>query len=103
MGADGATHHGFFDIPLLRTVPNMTVMVPSDENECRLMLNTGYELGTPASVRYPRGKGPGVSPTAKLDETIPIGKARQLRPREESRHLGLWLHGLSLLRSGGYV
>lgn len=88
VGADGATHHGFFDIPLLRTVPNMTVMVPSDENECRLMLNTGYELGTPASVRYPRGKGPGVSPTAKLDETIPIGKARQLRHGKKVAILG---------------
>lgn len=79
VGADGATHHGFFDIAMLRSIPNMTVMAPSDENECRLMLNTGYELGTPAAVRYPRGKGPGVTPTASLDETIPVGKARKLR------------------------
>ena len=79
VGADGATHHGFFDLALLRAVPNMTVMTPSDENECRLMLNTGYELGTPAAVRYPRGKGPGVTPSAGLDETIPVGRARQLR------------------------
>ncbi len=79
VGADGATHHGFFDMALLRSIPNMTVMVPSDENECRLMLNTGYELGTPAAVRYPRGKGPGVSPVAGLDEMLPIGRARQLR------------------------
>lgn len=79
VGADGATHHGFFDIAMLRSIPNMTVMAPSDENECRLMLNTGYELGTPAAVRYPRGKGPGVTPTASLDETILVGKARKLR------------------------
>lgn len=79
VGADGATHHGFFDLALLRAVPNMTVMTPSDENECRLMLNTGYELGTPAAVRYPRGKGPGVTPSAGLDETITVGRARQLR------------------------
>lgn len=88
VGADGATHHGFFDIAFLRSIPNMTVMTPSDENECRLMLNTGYELGTPASVRYPRGKGPGVLPVAELSETIPIGKARQLRHGERVALLG---------------
>lgn len=78
VGADGATHHGFFDISLLRTIPNMTVMTPSDENECRLMLNTAYSMNTPASVRYPRGRGPGVEVTAG-GGTIPVGRSRTLR------------------------
>lgn len=79
VGADGATHHGVYDIALLRCIPNMVVMTPSDENECRLMLNTGYQYEGPASVRYPRGKGPGVRITATTSETIPLGKARRLR------------------------
>lgn len=87
VGADGATHHGFFDISLLRTVPNMTIMTPSDENECRLLLNTAYRLNSPASVRYPRGRGPGVEVTAK-DETVEVGKARVLREGERVAFLG---------------
>ena len=59
VGADGATHNGSFDITYLRCLPNMTVMTPSDENECRQMLYTAFQLGTPAAVRYPRGTGPG--------------------------------------------
>ena len=87
VGADGATHHGFFDISLLRTVPNMTIMTPSDENECRLLLNTAYRLNSPASVRYPRGRGPGVEVTAK-DETVKVGKARVLREGARVAFLG---------------
>lgn len=87
VGADGATHHGFFDISLLRTVPNMTIMTPSDENECRLLLNTAYRLNSPASVRYPRGRGPGVEVTAK-DETVEVGKARVLREGARVAFLG---------------
>ena len=87
VGADGATHHGFFDISLLRTVPNMTIMTPSDENECRLLLNTAYRLNSPASVRYPRGRGPGVEVTAK-DETVEVGKARVLREGARVTFLG---------------
>ncbi len=87
VGADGATHHGFFDIALLRTVPNMTVMTPSDENECRLMLNTAYGLNSPASVRYPRGRGPGVEVTA-TNETVEVGKARTLRKGQRVAFLG---------------
>lgn len=87
VGADGATHHGFFDISLLRTVPNMTIMTPSDENECRLLLNTAYRLNLPASVRYPRGRGPGVEVTAK-DETVEVGKARVLREGARVAFLG---------------
>lgn len=87
VGADGATHHGFFDISLLRTVPNMTIMTPSDENECRLMLNTAYGMDSPASVRYPRGRGPGVPVTATT-ETIPVGRARTLREGRRVAFLG---------------
>ncbi|MFZ1548486.1 MAG: 1-deoxy-D-xylulose-5-phosphate synthase, partial [Candidatus Nitrotoga sp.] len=59
VGADGATHAGSFDLSFLRCIPNMTVMVPSDENECRQLLYTAFQLDTPTAVRYPRGYGPG--------------------------------------------
>jgi len=78
VGADGPTHQGAFDISFLRTVPNMVLMTPSDENECRLMLNTGYQLPQPAVVRYPRGNGGGAAVTAGSD-TLPIGKGRVIR------------------------
>src|SRR6185503_13181697 len=61
VGADGATHNGSFDLTYLRCLPNMTVMVPSDENECRQMLYTAFCMDTPAAVRYPRGSGPGAA------------------------------------------
>ncbi len=60
VGADGPTHHGAFDHSFLRCIPNMTVMAPSDENECRQMLYTAFKLDTPTAVRYPRGAGAGV-------------------------------------------
>jgi 1-deoxy-D-xylulose-5-phosphate synthase len=66
VGADGPTHHGAFDLSYLRAIPNMIVMTPSDENECRRMLYTGVTLNAPVAVRYPRGTGPGVA----LDETM---------------------------------
>lgn len=74
VGADGQTHQGAFDIAFLRCIPDFIIMTPSDENECRLMLHTGYhyQLG-PCSVRYPRGNGTGVALT-ELKE-IPIGKS----------------------------
>ena len=75
---DGPTHSGVFDLSFLRCIPNMIVMAPSDENEARLMLSTGYEFKGPAAIRYPRGKGPGADIQSGLD-TIPIGKARILR------------------------
>lgn len=78
VGADGATHQGFFDLALLRAIPNMIVSAPSNENECRLLLNTAYASQRPAAVRYPRGKGPGVAVTATT-ETVEIGKAKCLR------------------------
>ncbi len=78
VGADGRTHHGLFDIVFMRSLPNMTVMAPSDENEMRLLLNTAWTLKTPVAVRYPRGTGPGAEVTADT-ETVPIGKSRTLR------------------------
>ncbi|MCR3755810.1 MAG: 1-deoxy-D-xylulose-5-phosphate synthase [Sodalis sp. Psp] len=62
VGADGQTHQGAFDLSYLRCIPNMVIMTPSDENECRLMLHTGYHYqGGPSAVRYPRGAGTGVN------------------------------------------
>ena len=78
VGADGATHHGAFDIAFLRSLPNMTIMAPSDEAECRKMLTTAVKLGTPAAVRYPRATGRGVEAGDDF-ETIEIGKSRCLR------------------------
>jgi len=59
VGADGATHAGSFDFSFLRCIPNMTVMAPADENECRQMLTTAYHMNSPTAVRYPRGVGTG--------------------------------------------
>ncbi|HMH18524.1 MAG TPA: 1-deoxy-D-xylulose-5-phosphate synthase [Burkholderiales bacterium] len=73
VGGDGATHNGSFDLTYLRCVPNMVVMTPSDENECRQMLYTAFSLDRPAAVRYPRGSGPG-SAIAKEMQALPLGK-----------------------------
>ena len=78
VGPDGATHAGNLDLSYLRCVPNMVVMAPADENECRQMLSTGYRYDGPAAVRYPRGTGPGVAVQPTLD-TLPIGKAELRR------------------------
>ncbi len=78
VGADGATHAGVFDLGFLRCVPNMIVMAPADEQECRRMLSTAYAYQGPAAVRYPRGVGPGAVPAEELD-TLPIGKAKICR------------------------
>ena len=74
VGEDGPTHSGSFDLTYLRCIPNMIVMAPSDENETHKLLSTGYAYEGPAAVRYPRGKGPGVSVDKNL-ETVEIGKA----------------------------
>ncbi|MDC7806457.1 1-deoxy-D-xylulose-5-phosphate synthase [Luteimonas sp BLCC-B24] len=74
VGPDGATHAGNLDLSFLRCVPNMVVMAPADEAECRMMLTTGFRHEGPAAVRYPRGTGPGVALQSRL-ETLPIGKA----------------------------
>jgi 1-deoxy-D-xylulose-5-phosphate synthase len=78
VGGDGATHQGMFDLSFLRCVPNMVVMAPADENECRQMLYTAVKLDAPAAVRYPRGQGPGVSIEAKMT-ALPIGRAQVRR------------------------
>ncbi|PRM46732.1 1-deoxy-D-xylulose-5-phosphate synthase [Haemophilus influenzae] len=77
VGADGATHQGAFDLSFMRCIPNMIIMTPSDENECRQMLYTGYQCGKPAAVRYPRGNAVGVKLTPL--EMLPIGKSRLIR------------------------
>ncbi|WP_150051216.1 MULTISPECIES: 1-deoxy-D-xylulose-5-phosphate synthase [Methylomonas] len=74
VGPDGPTHAGAFDFSYLRCIPNMLIMAPADENECRQMLTTGFNHPGPAAVRYPRGKGPGVAIDPALTE-LPIGKA----------------------------
>ena len=78
VGADGATHAGSFDLTYLRCIPNMTVMTPSDENECRQMLYTALTLDTPSAVRYPRGTGPGVAINNEM-QALPIGRGEVRR------------------------
>lgn len=73
VGADGPTHAGSFDLSYLRCIPNMIVMAPSDENECRQMLTTAYQFNGPSAVRYPRGGGPGTEIKQDLI-SIEIGK-----------------------------
>ncbi|MDX1538095.1 1-deoxy-D-xylulose-5-phosphate synthase [Arsukibacterium sp.] len=75
VGADGPTHQGAFDISFMRCIPNMLLMVPSDENECRQMLYTGYQHPGPAAVRYPRGIGTGIAAEQQM-QLLPLGKAR---------------------------
>ena len=77
VGGDGATHNGAFDYAFLRTVPNLTLMAPSDANECRQMLTTAFQLGTPAAVRYPRGAAVGEA-TQELT-ALPVGKGEVRR------------------------
>ncbi len=78
VGADGATHAGSFDLSYVRCVPNMAILAPSDEAECRALLQTAYEFSGPALVRYPRGGGLGVTPEKELT-TVPWGKGRIIR------------------------
>jgi 1-deoxy-D-xylulose-5-phosphate synthase len=73
VGADGPTHHGAFDLSFLTCIPNLVVMTPSDENECRRMLTTAYRLDGPSAVRYPRGSGPGTVVDPEL-VGLPVGK-----------------------------
>ncbi len=89
VGADGATHHGAFDLSYLRCIPNITLMAPADENECRQMLYTGFQLDTPAAVRYPRGSGAGVAVQEAM-MALPIGKAEV---RREGRRVAILAFG----------
>lgn len=78
VGSDGATHSGNYDLSYLRCIPNMIVMAPADENECRQMLYTAYQQDCPTAVRYPRGKGVGIQPRKKM-QALEIGKGEILR------------------------
>ncbi|HEY0180913.1 MAG TPA: 1-deoxy-D-xylulose-5-phosphate synthase, partial [Dokdonella sp.] len=92
VGPDGATHAGSFDLSYLRCIPNLLVMAPADEDECRRMLTTGFRHDGPAAVRYPRGIGTGAAVSRELD-ALPIGKA-ELRRRGR---------GVALLAFGAMV
>ena len=83
VGEDGATHAGIFDLTYLRCIPNLTIMVPANENECWQMLDFGYSLNGPAAVRYPRGNAPGEN-IEKNTNTIELGKAKILELKESS-------------------
>jgi 1-deoxy-D-xylulose-5-phosphate synthase len=97
VGADGATHHGAFDLSFLRCIPNMVVMTPSDENECRQMLYTALQLDGPAAVRYPRGTGPGVTIKQEM-ASLPLGRGLVRRsPKARS------VHRIALLAFGSMV
>ncbi|MFP2770366.1 1-deoxy-D-xylulose-5-phosphate synthase [Oceanisphaera sp. KMM 10153] len=78
VGADGPTHQGAFDLSFMRTVPNMVIMTPADENECRQMLYTGYQYRGPAAVRYPRGNGSGADIVEQMT-ALELGKGRIIR------------------------
>jgi 1-deoxy-D-xylulose-5-phosphate synthase len=78
VGTDGATHQGSYDLTYLRCIPNLVIMAPSDENECRQMLYTASTFGGPAVVRYPRGAGPGVPVVAQMT-ALPVGRAQTRR------------------------
>jgi 1-deoxy-D-xylulose-5-phosphate synthase len=80
VGADGATHNGSFDLTYLRCLPNMTIMAPADENECRQMLYTAFQMDGPAAVRYPRGSGAGVPVEAQM-RALPLGRGEIRRER----------------------
>ena len=81
VGPDGATHAGSFDLSYLRCIPNMMIMAPANENECRQLLSTGFEHNGPAAVRYPRGQGLGIEVSDSL-APLPVGKGQQLREGE---------------------
>jgi 1-deoxy-D-xylulose-5-phosphate synthase len=96
VGADGATHIGAFDLSFLRCLPNVVVMTPADENECRQLLYTGFTLDGPVAVRYPRGSGPGVPVVAAMT-AIPVGRA-EVRRESARRH-----HRIAILAFGSML
>jgi len=83
VGEDGATHAGIFDLTYLRCIPNLTIMVPANENECWQMLDFGYSLNGPVAVRYPRGNAPGEN-IEKNTNSIELGKAKILELKESA-------------------
>jgi 1-deoxy-D-xylulose-5-phosphate synthase len=78
VGSDGATHQGSYDLTFLRCIPNMVIMAPADENECRQMLYTATTLASPSAVRYPRGAGPGVAVASEMT-ALAVGRAQVRR------------------------
>jgi 1-deoxy-D-xylulose-5-phosphate synthase len=92
VGADGATHAGSFDLTYLRCIPNMTVMAPADENECRQMLFTAFQLNSPSAVRYPRGTGPGVAIEPQM-RALPVGRGEL---RREGKRVAILAFGTML-------
>ncbi len=92
VGADGPTHHGAFDHSFLRCIPNLTVMAPADENECRQMLYTAFTLPGPSAVRYPRGAGPGVEVREQM-EALPVGRGEV---RREGKRVAILAFGSML-------
>jgi len=89
VGPDGPTHNGSYDFTFLRCLPDVVIMAPADENECRQMLYTGFRLDQPAAVRYPRGNGPGV-PVQKEMTALPVGRAEL---RRQGRKIALLAFG----------
>jgi 1-deoxy-D-xylulose-5-phosphate synthase len=89
VGADGATHAGSFDLSYARTLPNLAIMAPADENECAALLQTAYEYEGPAMVRYPRGVGPGVAVDTEF-KCLPFGRGEI---RREGREIALLVFG----------
>jgi 1-deoxy-D-xylulose-5-phosphate synthase len=96
VGADGATHNGSYDLAYLRCLPNMTVMTPSDEDECRQMLYTAFQMSSPAAVRYPRGTGPGAVIRKDL-VALPLGKGEI---RRKGRTFALLKKKIAILAFG---
>ncbi|MGB5856119.1 MAG: 1-deoxy-D-xylulose-5-phosphate synthase, partial [Oceanisphaera sp.] len=84
VGADGPTHQGAYDLSFMRIIPNMVIMTPADENECRQMLYTGYQHLGPAAVRYPRGTGMGAEIQEQMT-ALEIGKGRIIRQANEGK------------------
>ncbi len=93
VGADGPTHAGSFDLSYLRCIPNMTVMAPSDENECRQMLFTAFQLDTPTAVRYPRGAGIGAEVQKEM-QALPVGRGEI---RRQGKKIALLAFGSMLV------
>ena len=92
VGADGPTHNGSYDLSFLRCLPDMVIMAPADENECRQMLYTGFTLDRPAAVRYPRGTGPGVAVQKEMT-ALPVGKGEV---RRQGRRVAILAFGTLL-------
>jgi len=93
VGSDGATHQGSYDLTFMRCIPNMVIMAPADENECRQMLYTATTLSSPSAVRFPRGTGPGTALVSEMT-ALPVGRAQI---RREGRS------GLAILAFGVLV